>query len=308
MARPLPRRSARTERRFALTGVLLAGVCLLGAGCTAASGSVSSSATGAAALPAGVSVRVYQTRFDYAERVLELSVENAGGSAFDLRGASFVSSRFAAPADWSEPIVLEPGMTRDLRVRLPAAVCSGGGDAGEDSVSVTWFTPAGITTTASVVPLDDTGALDRITGEDCLNRAVEDVVTAAAATALRVIGAGTDSVALLDITLTPTGGPGSVTVERIGATVLLASAEGLDWPVGVSIAAASPPTVITLELRPARCDPHAVAEDKRGTVFPLAVVADGPGGGPRLTGSYDLPVPNAVRAQIYDWLATRCGY
>lgn len=112
-----------------------------------------------AALPPGVTVRIYQTRFDYADRVLELSVSNAGRAPLDLRSARFDSSRFTAPAGWSSGLRLEPGMTRDLRVRLASA-------------------------------------------------------------------------AWLDLTLTPTGAPGAVTIDQAGSTPLLASADGLDWPLG----------------------------------------------------------------------------
>ncbi|TFC14543.1 hypothetical protein E3O19_10065 [Cryobacterium algoritolerans] len=219
--------------------------------------------TGADGLPHGVSVRIYQTRFDYADRVLELSVTNAG----------------PAPVD-----------TLTLAWAVP----------GTDSANV----PA----TATVPALDDTGALDRIEGEDCLAGALRQVLRIDVAPKLRVDGAGPVSTAWLDLTLTPTGGPGVATIDQAGSTPLLASATGLDWPVGLTLDATTPPTRISLGLRPARCDPHAIAEDKRGTVFPLTVrVTVGPGS-PERAGDWDLAVDDALRARLYTWIADRCGY
>ena len=47
-------------------------------------------------------------------------------------------------------------------------------------------------------------------------------------------------------------------------------------PLGIDIGAAARATrTIPLPLLPARCDPHAVQEDKRGTVFAVDVTVDG---------------------------------
>ena len=58
-----------------------------------------------------------------------------------------------------------------------------------------------------------------------------------------------------------------------------------------------------LEFLPGRCDPHAVAEDKRGTFLPVHVVIDGE----------ELPVvhlaaPEALRGRLYDHIAAACGW
>ena len=75
-------------------------------------------------LPAGVSVRVFQSRFDYATRTLKVSVTNDGDADLDLRDAAFSSPDFAGQTHYGDDLVLSPGMTRDLPVALPAPVCS----------------------------------------------------------------------------------------------------------------------------------------------------------------------------------------
>ena len=265
--------------------------------------------------PDGVSVEIFQNRPDYAVRVLEIGVTNAGDTDLDLVSASFESAYFTGSADWDEPLTIRAGSTTDLRVPLGEAVCEGNRD-GTGRVTLVWRPgdtpargkPAGAadpasTRTATLAPSDTKGTIERITGEDCLAAAVESVVAITEPGVLRIEGVGAASVAWLDLTLTPTGADGSVTVERVSATVLLASASGLDWPVGVTLNAASAPQTVSLGLRPTRCDPHAVAEDKRGTVFPVVVATSS---GP--AGAYNFPVGDALRGQIYSWIAEHCGY
>ncbi len=261
--------------------------------------------------PAGVTVRIFQNRFDYADRVLEVSVSNAGPTSLDLRSARFDSTRFIAAAVWTTRLRLEPGMTRDLRVHLAPTSCTDltapTDTVALDTVTLDWVGPSGSSGSATLPAVDDSGALDRIQDEDCLAEALTGVVSVAVSPELRVDGTGPASRAWLDLSLTPTGAPGTVTIDQVGATVLLASADGLDWPVGRTLDATTPTARLSLALRPTRCDPHAIAEDKRGTVFPLRVhVAVGPGA-PQRSGDWDLAVDDALRARLYAWIADRCG-
>ncbi len=198
-------------------------------------------------------------------------------------------------------------MTRDLRVRLARAVC-GDASTATDTVTLAWGAPGGGTTTATLPAADDTGALDRIEAEDCLADAVTRVLNVAVSPELRVDGTGPSSMAWLDLVLAPTGAPGVVTVDKVRSTLLLASADALDWPVSLTFDASTPTARIPLGLRPTRCDPHAIAEDKRGTVFPLSVHVEAGPGSPERSGDWDLAVDDTLRARLYAWVAERCGY
>jgi len=270
---------------------------LLCAGCTAAPPAAPSGAATDGTLPEGIGVRIFQNRFDYADRVLEISVSNVGASDFALGSASFTSARFADAARFTVPMTLTPGMTRNLRVQLGQTVCEGE-PAAPGTVTLSWSPDGGGTASASVAPQDDTGALDRIVAEDCLVAAVDSVVSITAPERLRLQG----SAAWLDLMLVPTGQAGAVTLDRVGPTTLLAPPTGTHWPVGLRIDAASSPRTFSLELRPARCDPHAVAEDKRGTVLPLAVRPE-----TGAAGTYNLAVGDTVRREIYAWVTARCA-
>ena len=261
--------------------------------------------TASTALPDGIAVRIFQTRFDYAERVLEIAVSNDGPSEFALVSASFASPHFTDAARHADPVDLAPGMTRNLRVRLAEPVCANQ-PTGPATVTLRWRVAGGGSASATVAPLDDTGAIERISGEDCLAAAVDSLVTITPAERLRTEGAGAAASVWLDVTLTPTGEAGAVTIDRVGPTTLLAPATatgtGTGWPVGLTVDADTPRRTISLELRPARCDPHAVAEDKRGTVLPFAVRSEA---GP--AGSYNVSVSDALRGEIYAWITARCA-
>lgn len=263
-----------------------------------------------AELPDGVSVRVFQSRFDHVSRTLIVSVSNDGTAGFDLRDAAFSSPHFAGQTHYGDDLVLSPGMTRDLPVALPAPVCSTTTDAdgARDPATVVlgWQDADGHAQSAAVVPTDDTDVLDRISAEDCLAESVRVLASISAGDTLRIDDGGDKPVAWVDITIVPTGASGTLDVSLVRSTVLLAPTTAETWPVDAVITADSAPLTRALDLRPTRCDPHAIAEDKRGTVFQLDVRASGTDVESR-SGVIDVPVSDAVRSQIYDWITRYCA-
>jgi hypothetical protein len=279
---------------------VLVGASLALTACTSPGSVASPSSPPPTDLPPGVHVEVYQNRFDYAERVLEIRVANEGDSDLDLVSAAYTSPHFDSAATYDSGVLIAAGRTIDLRVPLADVVCDGGDSP--DAVELTWRVPGGGTASASVKPVDETSVIERIVAEDCVTRSVTDVLRIIPPDVLRVVGIGADSVAWVDVTLQPTGAAGSVSIDYVGSTVLLTSVSGADWPAGITMDASSGIRTVSLDLRPTRCDPHAIAEDKRGTVFPFAVSTSA-----GFSGTYDLVVSDALRSQIYDWIPARCG-
>jgi hypothetical protein len=261
-------------------------------------------ATPAAELPADVTVSVFQNRFDYGIRQLELKVSNGTDVAITITRAALESTRFTEAAVWDRPQVVPAGSARDLKVLLAPPAC--GDDEPVDTVSLDFTLDSGQTGTASVVPTDETGRLDAISTEDCLGVAVaEHAVISGPAEAVWTPGAHTP--AIVDLMVEPTGAAGSATILFAKGTVLLSlvdatGAELYTHDVGTVIGPDSAPSVIRLSVVPARCDPHAVAEDKRGTFFPLEVeTSEG------LIGRIFVPVSDAVRASLYDFFGDYCN-
>ena len=63
-----------------------------------------------------------------------------------------------------------------------------------------------------------------------------------------------------------------------------------------------PPPWCAVPIVPLRCDPHAVMEDKRGTVFDVRVEVDG------ASGVIEVAAPEAMRGEILRWVADWCGF
>ncbi|TBN56257.1 hypothetical protein EYE40_01960 [Glaciihabitans arcticus] len=258
-------------------------------------------APASAGLPDGVEVSVLQNRSDYASRTLEISIFNGEDAPLTLTRATFTSPRFAAPAEWSRGTELRAGATVNLRVTLPASVCAPQHDA-DPRVTVE-FAIGSMRGTASVTPVDPLDRLATIAREDCLGQAVDDVAPIVAAPTLEW-SRGAHEPASLDLVSSPTGAEGELEIVAVDRTVLLSVVDDAGEPiesVAVGVRVTSP-TTVTLRFVPSRCDPHAVAEDKRGTFFPVRVrVAE-------IEGLVYVPVSDEVRVAIYRWIADYCDY
>lgn len=275
--------------RWAVVGV----AAILLAGCSA----------GAAVLPDAVTVTAYQGRFDRAERQLELKVSNGTDATITVTSATLESSRFLTPALWDRPQDIPPGAARDLRVDLGEPACT---DAPARDEIVLEFVLADGSSGTSRLTIADPSTIDAINAEDCLTVAVASLATIRASDTLEWT-AGAHAPATLELTVTPTGADGWVSVSETRATVLLSLVDDSGLPVfsqaqTIVVDASSDPAVIRMRLIPARCDPHAVAEDKRGTIFPLQVHTS-----LGADGQVAVPVGDAVRAELYAFYGDYCG-
>jgi len=257
-----------------------------------------------ASLPDGVTVSVFQNRFDYSQRVLELKVSNSTDTPFTVTSASFVSTRFATPAVWDKPQEIPDGAARDLKVQLAEPVCDS--TAPKDSVKIAFTLDDGTSGTATVTPTDEQGRVDAINVEDCLGVSVATIASITPPAQVQWTP-GAHEPAELDISVVPTGAAGSFTIHAAKGTVLLSlidesSGEPYDMKLDRVVDAKAGASVIPLELVPPRCDPHAIEEDKRGTFFPLDVeTSDG------RSGTIYIAVSDEVRRSLYEFYADYCG-
>lgn len=276
----------------------------------------SCAAPAATTLPAGVTIDVYQGRFDYADHKLEVSVANATSLPFTVLALSFSSPTFTPPVDYERaPTTIRPGDTVNFRLLLPPADCSASSGTprvhvryvfGENAGSATKDTPA--SGAADFTPHDRMGQLPTIAAEDCRDDAVAAVAAIRPASALRYVTMAGQETAVLDFTATPTGAGGLLTIDDVRGTVLVGALDpatgkvGDTVPLGLDIGAATFPVTFSLTLIPARCDPHVVLEDKRGTFFTFTVTT-------KLdTGRIFIGVNDAVRVALYDYVGRRCGW
>jgi hypothetical protein len=150
---------------------------------------------------------------------------------------------------------------------------------------------------------DPFGVLGRNNAELCLAAGAAAVADIALDSSLEV--AADSRTAVVRLVVTPKArvdvGAKSLVLDHIQGTTLLAEAPGHPWPTGISIEQGGPPVEWRLWIRPARCDPHAVAEDKVGTLLPLHVRADG------REGQMKVSADAVLRGQLYDFVTRACA-
>ena len=256
-----------------------------------------------AGLPDGVTVDVLQGRTDYTSGTLVIRIVNESAEELVVSSASLDAPGFAEPATWDRGTTVRAGTTVDLRASVPEQDCTEA--SGSPRVELT--TGAGDRrATVAVEATDPLGTLERLHATGCITTLVDRVARISVGPPV-VEGVGAASVAVLPLSLAPTGADGSVEIAGIGSTPLLrpaqdAAGDADGWPVTLAVDAASAPVTVPLRIVPARCDPHAIAEDKIGTVLVISVtLSDGTTGDYRLTPSED------IREALLDFVREHCG-
>lgn len=268
-----------------------------------------------------VSAEINQLRDNYSRQIIAIQLTNNTSGPLTVLGAELGSGLFAATIPWQPTaggVELPPGQAKILPAQLPPPHCEATASGPPEPATATLRLavapgPASVTTVpgttlpATTVPAPDPyGVLSRNNAEMCLAQA------AAAVTGIRLapeLGVSADAQsAVLRLIITPRSTPGSVnpgsagtlTIDRIDGTTLVEEDRSAPWPRSVTISAGGPGQELRLGIRPARCDPHAVAEDKVGTLLPLRVHTGG------REGVLKIDAGPLLRGQIYDFVTSAC--
>jgi len=294
---------------------------------TAALAACTSPGDDAAPLPSGVaqglSVELRQDRTQYADHRAKLHVVNGSGHAVTLLGGALDAPGYgpSSPDGTARARTLPPGAGRDVRLRLGEVDCDAeppvalsGADAQTTPVATATVrlaaggpspgADAGAGTAVEVEVTDPLARLATVHAEVCAERLVASGVT------LRVADVRTATVPTPDgeapggrITLAvePVPGGPEVRLAEISGTTLLSPAAGTAWTGGDLSGQADGQVV--LDVVPARCDPHVVAEDKRGTFLPVHAEVDG---APQPV--IYVPMTDQQRAATYGLVHDACGW
>ncbi|MFT4221013.1 MAG: hypothetical protein QM611_10910 [Microbacterium sp.] len=284
----------RARRDVALAAALCA--VALGALCGCSARAAPSSADG---LPAGVRAMIVQQRSDVATRQAQVRIVNGSDQTLRVGDVRVEDARFegAAKRVVERSSTLPPGARVDVRVQLPPARCPA-----EDAEPVVVLELGDDGHEARAIADDPFGFLGPLHERECLAEALR---RAAVVEFTGFEPSAPGEPATLELTITPTDDAEAV-VSAVQETNLLAfgsAAEDGAFPVDVSVDANdTTPVVRRLPLVPFRCDPHAVQEDKRGTVFDVRVEVGGN------SGEIELFVGDRMRSRILSWVARWCGF
>lgn len=282
----------RVTRLLTGTGTVLLLAALLGCG-----------GEQPAALSDEVRVEIQQGRTDYSSGAIVIRVVNESENDVALRQVTLVTPAFPESPAWDRGTTVRAGTTVDLRTPLPEPDCSESTDAPRVSLEFRSREGAG---TVQLLASDPLGTLLRLHDESCVAEEVERLATITVG-APQVTGTGATSVATLPITFAPTGADGTLSVTGVSSTPLLkpappaTGAAAKDWTFALTLTSSGDAVTEHLEILPARCDPHAIAEDKVGTVLSLSVDT-----GSR-TGSYRLVPPTDVTDALLAFVHDACG-
>lgn len=287
---------------------LIRPLALLAALASAPAVLVACGAPGASApepLPAGLAVAIQQGRLDVVADRLVVRFENTGDEAVTVERFAVETPTLDGGLERSEPFELVAGDAIAIRLDLPASRCDA--DPGPVLVDVTVRTASGggdtRALTGELTADDPFDTVARVNAADCLAESVADVAAIVMPEHLRSTGSGADRRAFIDVAIEPAAsGDATARIDRVYGTTLLNAEDGIDWTLGVEVAAGDAPSVISLPVRPARCDAHAIADDKRGTILPFEIeTSDG------RAGRLDVPSDAALKADLYAYYGERCG-
>jgi hypothetical protein len=312
---PLLRRPAGGTRKSTLVGTAAA-VAALGLTVACSPGTSppgSPSATSTAAAPASpVTAEINQLRDDYSRQIIAIQLTNTTSDPLTVLGVRLSSPLYAGAVEWQATpggIVLPPGQPKALPAQLRAPQCGArtAGPGEGAAVALQLAEAMGTGTAATVGATDPYGVLSRNNAEMCLAQAAAAVADIRLDPVLEV--AADANSAVLGLAITPRNAPGAVnpdstgslTINRIDGTTLLDEDPRVPWPRSVSVHAGGPGQHFRLGIRPARCDPHAIADDKVGTLLPLRVTAGG------RDGVLKIDAGPLLRGRIYEFITTSCG-
>ena len=249
-------------------------------------------------LPAGIQVELFQLRSDVAERGAQVRVINGSDTDLVVTSLTFADDWFAGEAVRDRTSTVPAGRTVDLRFALPESACEDEPDAASRTSRVTLEFEGGGTATVDVA--DPLGFTTLIHDKECLRH---DLARVATLEWTEFTPTAAPLPAELQLSITPAGGTETAELVEVQTTNLLQFADQpTPFALASTVTGTDAATMVTVPIVPLRCDPHAVMEDKRGTVFNVLVEVDGAGG------VVEVAAPEAMRGEILRWVADWCGF
>ncbi|MEO6606734.1 MAG: hypothetical protein ABIN55_14110 [Aeromicrobium sp.] len=247
-------------------------------------------------LPDGVTLLSDQTRLHRKDREIFVRIQNKSKKTIHVESFVLTSDRLS-DVKWSGDEDIAAGTEADLEYDMPKGGC---GTGFTPSVRLTYSVGDGGTRISTVRADDRYGNISLALDRDC----AEGALTEAAKIKVgepKIVGEGSKSVLELPVTMTPTGKRDDVRFGGFGSTILFNQTE--DSPAKVDIPLVKDPVELVMQVIPARCDGHALADDKVGRLFDVNVLGNDVG----KDASFYLPLTTPQRVKFFDFYRSHCG-
>ncbi|MDR7086892.1 hypothetical protein J2X11_001731 [Aeromicrobium panaciterrae] len=247
-------------------------------------------------MPDGVSLLSDQSRLHRKDREIYVRIQNTSDKNIHVESFTLTSERMST-VEWAGDEDIAAGTEADLEYDMPKGRC---GTGFTPTVRLTYRIGDSGPRISSVRADDRYGNISLALDRDCAENALKEAAKLTVGDPT-VTGVGRESVLNLPVTMTPTGKRDDVRFGGFGSTVLFNQAEGS--PADVDIPLTNEPVELNMLVTPARCDGHALADDKVGRLFDVNVLGDGIGEG----ASFYLPLTTPQRVAFFDFYRSHCG-
>lgn len=273
-------------------------------GCGADAPSREPAATGSSVAPEDVEhperlvLHVDQNRILRLGRTITVQVLDDAEGTVTVTRAEVSSDRFDT-VTWTGEETFEQQL--QLEVDLPVTRCGSGSDA---EVTLTYRLGDGQWVRSTTTATDLFGSVGQLMDRDCAEQTFAEAATLEVGRH-EVVGTGRRSRFLLPVTVRATGERPEVSFAGFESTVLftVAGSAALYPDVEPLPLTAGTTSTQVLEITPSRCDAHALAEDKVGTLFPVHLTAPGL----PADASFHLPISDRARGDLRAFFAPHCG-
>lgn len=247
-------------------------------------------------MPDGVSLLSDQSRLHRKDREIYVRIQNKSDKAIHVESFTLTSERMSK-VEWTGDEDIAAGTEADLEYDMPKGRC---GTGFTPTVRLTYRMGDSGARISTIRADDRYGNISLALDRDCAENALKEAAKLTVGDPT-ITGVGRKSVLNLPVTMTPTGKRDDVRFGGFGSTVLFNQAGGS--PADVDIPLTKDPVKLVMKVTPARCDGHALADDKVGRLFDVNVLGDGIGEG----ASFYLPLTAPQRVAFFDFYRSHCG-
>lgn len=247
-------------------------------------------------LPDGVTLLSDQSRLHRKDREIYIRIQNKSDKPIHIEAFTLMSERIT-DVKWTGDEEVPAGTEADLEYDMPPAKCGAGFTP---TVRLTYRIGDGKRVESDARADDRYGNISHAMDRDCAESSLKEAAKLEVGDPT-IVGKGRQSVLHLPVTMTPTGKHDDVRFGGFGSTVLFNQAEGS--PADVDVALTGKPIGVEMLVTPARCDGHALADDKVGRLFDVKVLGDNVGE----NASFYLPLSTPRRVTFFDFYRSHCG-